>query len=55
MSSTPLAATLQPVLERVSERVHESCSAAALDDDEQVVAPTHKIATLHFRKLCDTR
>lgn len=36
MSSTPLAATLQPVLERVSERVHESCSAAALDDDEIV-------------------
>jgi len=36
MSSTPLAATLQPVLERVSERVHESCSAAALDEEEIV-------------------
>ncbi len=36
LSSTPLAATLQPVLERVSETVHESCSAAVLDDDEIV-------------------
>jgi len=36
MSSTPLATTLQPVLERVSENVHESCSAAALDEDEIV-------------------
>ena len=36
MSSTPLAATLQPVLERVSEKVHESSSAAALDEDEIV-------------------
>ena len=36
LSSTPLAETLQPVLERVSERVHESCSAAVLDEDEIV-------------------
>ena len=36
LSATPLAATLQPVLERVSETVHESCSAAVLDDDEIV-------------------
>jgi IclR family transcriptional regulator, pca regulon regulatory protein len=36
MSSTPLAATLQPVLERVSETIHESCSGAVLDDDEIV-------------------
>jgi IclR family pca regulon transcriptional regulator len=36
MSSTPLSATLQPVLERVSERLHESSSAAALDEDEIV-------------------
>ena len=36
MSSTPLAATLQPMLERMSERVHESSSAAALDEDEIV-------------------
>ncbi|HYS09844.1 MAG TPA: IclR family transcriptional regulator C-terminal domain-containing protein [Myxococcales bacterium] len=36
MSSTPLATTLQPVLERVSERLHESCSASTLDEDEIV-------------------
>jgi len=36
MSSTPIATTLQPVLERVSERLHESSSAAALDEDEIV-------------------
>ena len=36
LSSTPLSDTLQPVLERVSEKVHESCSAAVLDDDEIV-------------------
>jgi IclR family pca regulon transcriptional regulator len=36
MSSTPLAATMQPVLERVSDSVHESSSAGVLDDGEVV-------------------
>lgn len=49
LSSAPLSETLQPVLERVSERVHESCSAAALDDDEIVYiarAATHRIMSV---------
>ena len=51
MSSTPLAATLQPVLERVSETIHESCSGAVLDDDEIVYiarAATKRIMSVNL-------
>ena len=34
MTSSPLAASSQPVLDRVSDVVHESCSMAILDGDE---------------------
>lgn len=34
LSSTPLADVLTPVLEEVSHSLHESCSAAVLDDDD---------------------
>jgi IclR family pca regulon transcriptional regulator len=34
MTSTPLAASSQPVLDRVSDVIHESCSMAILDGDE---------------------
>lgn len=36
LSSTPLSATLQPFLERVSERLHESSSAGVLDEGDVV-------------------
>lgn len=36
LSSTPLAARMQPVLERISEETGESSSAAVLDGDEIV-------------------
>lgn len=36
LSSTPLPRLLQPVLERVSEELHESCSASILEDQEIV-------------------
>jgi IclR family pca regulon transcriptional regulator len=34
MTSSPLASSSQPVLDRVSDIVHESCSMAILDGDE---------------------
>ena len=34
MSSSPLASSSQPVLDRVSDVIHESCSMAILDGDE---------------------
>jgi IclR family pca regulon transcriptional regulator len=34
MTSSPLAASSQPVLDRVSDVIHESCSMAILDGDE---------------------
>jgi IclR family pca regulon transcriptional regulator len=34
MTSSPLAASAQPVLDRVSDMIHESCSMAILDGDE---------------------
>ena len=36
LSSTPLSGTLQPFLERVSERLHESSSAGVLDEGDLV-------------------
>lgn len=36
LSSAPFAATIEPVLERVSETLHESASAGVLDEDEVV-------------------
>lgn len=36
LSSTSLPKAIQPFLERVSEQLHESCSAGVLDDDEVV-------------------
>jgi IclR family pca regulon transcriptional regulator len=36
LASTPLTRVLQPVLEEVSGRIHESCSASTLDDTEIV-------------------
>lgn len=36
LSSTPLPRLLQPVLEQVSEELHESCSASILEDGEIV-------------------
>jgi len=36
LSSTPLAATVQPFLERVSEGLHESSSAGVLDEGDVV-------------------
>lgn len=36
LSSAPLATILDPLIERVSTQVQESCSAAVLDDDEIV-------------------
>ncbi|MDF3839872.1 IclR family transcriptional regulator C-terminal domain-containing protein [Cupriavidus basilensis] len=36
LSSTPLAVVAQPYLDKVSEVLHESCSAASLDGDEIV-------------------
>lgn len=36
LSSTPLPRLLQPALERVSEELHESCSASILEDNEIV-------------------
>lgn len=36
LSSTPLPRLLQPVLEQVSEELHESCSASILEDKEIV-------------------
>lgn len=36
LSSTPLSATLQPFLERVSETLHESSSAGVLDETDVV-------------------
>ncbi len=34
LSSTPLAVTAQPVLDALSERLHEACSMATLEGDE---------------------
>ena len=34
LSSTPLAVTAQPVLDRLSEQLHEACSMATLEGDE---------------------
>jgi IclR family pca regulon transcriptional regulator len=34
MTSSPLAASSQPILDRVSDVIHESCSMAILDGDE---------------------
>ena len=34
MTSSPLASSSQPILDRVSEVIHESCSMAILDGDE---------------------
>ena len=36
LASTPAARVAQPVLERVTERLHESCSLAVLDGDDIV-------------------
>jgi IclR family pca regulon transcriptional regulator len=36
LSSTSLPKAIQPFLERVSEQLHESCSAGVLDEDEVV-------------------
>jgi len=36
LGSAPVARVAQPVLERVSEQLHESCSLAVLDDDDIV-------------------
>lgn len=34
LSSTPLAVTAQPVLDRISEQLHEACSMATLEGEE---------------------
>ncbi|MBS4151140.1 IclR family transcriptional regulator domain-containing protein [Stutzerimonas balearica] len=34
LSSTPLAVTAQPILDRLSDQLHEACSMAALEGDE---------------------
>lgn len=34
VSSTPLAVTAQPILDRLSEQLHEACSMATLEGDE---------------------
>ena len=34
LSSTPLAVTAQPILDRISEQLHEACSMATLEGDE---------------------
>lgn len=34
LSSTPLAVTAQPILDRLSEQLHEACSLATLEGDE---------------------
>ena len=34
LSSTPLAVTAQPILDRLSEQLHEACSMATLEGDE---------------------
>jgi IclR family transcriptional regulator, pca regulon regulatory protein len=34
LSSTPLAVSIQPYLERVSQELHESCSVGVLEEDE---------------------
>lgn len=36
LASTPAARVAQPILERVTERLHESCSLAVLDGDDIV-------------------
>jgi IclR family pca regulon transcriptional regulator len=36
LASTPAARVAQPILERVTDRLHESCSLAVLDGDEIV-------------------
>jgi IclR family pca regulon transcriptional regulator len=36
LASTPAARVAQPILERVTDRLHESCSLAGLDGDEIV-------------------
>ncbi len=49
LSAMPLARIAQPVLERVSERLHESCSIAVLDGDEIVYvarAATQRILSI---------
>lgn len=49
LSALPLARIAQPVLERVSERLHESCSIAVLDGDEVVYvarAATQRILSI---------
>lgn len=34
LSSTPMAVTAQPILDRLSEQLHEACSMATLEGDE---------------------
>ncbi len=34
LSSTPLAITAQPILDRLSEQLHEACSMATLEGDD---------------------
>jgi IclR family pca regulon transcriptional regulator len=49
LSAMPLARIAQPVLERVSDRLHESCSIAVLDGDEIVYvarAATQRILSI---------
>ncbi len=52
LSSVPLASTLQPYLERVSQAVRESCSAGVLEEDEVVYiarAATQRIMAADLR------
>lgn len=49
LSAMPLARIAQPVLERLSDRLHESCSIAVLDGDEIVYvarAATQRILSI---------
>jgi IclR family transcriptional regulator, pca regulon regulatory protein len=49
LSAMPLARIAQPVLERISDRLHESCSIAVLDGDEIVYvarAATQRILSI---------
>lgn len=49
LGSTPVARAAQPVLERVSDQVHQSCSLAVLDGDEIVYvarAATRRILSI---------
>jgi IclR family pca regulon transcriptional regulator len=51
LSSTPLWNLAEPVMERLSDEIHESCSAAVLDGDEVVYVlrvHTHKIMSTNL-------